>query len=97
MRLWLLRLAGRELARRRKLTDNTSNATESEELTELREAISTLPMKEQSALCMALFDGMSAQDISGALGVRKSRAMRLLRNGLRRTGSKLALAHAEVG
>lgn len=98
MRLWLLRLAERELSRRRKaIAALTEGRSESEELSELREAIATLPPKEQSAISMALFDGMPAHEIAGALGVRKARAMRVLRKGLRRTGSKLALAHAEVG
>lgn len=100
MRLWLVRLAGRELGRRRKAmmqaSDPANVDAESEELVTLREAIAVLPRRQGAAVCMALFDGMSSEEIAGALGVRQARAMRLLRNGLRRTGSKLALAHAEV-
>ena len=97
MRLWLIRLAGKELARRNKSLAKPAFADiESEELTELREAMSALPAKQQAALFMALFEGMSAEELAGALGVRKARAMRLLRSGLRRAGATLSLAHAEV-
>jgi DNA-directed RNA polymerase specialized sigma24 family protein len=96
MRLWLLRLAGRELARRKVTTHATIEGVESEELAELREAVSSLPGKQQAAVCMALFEGMSAEEMAGALGVRQAGAMRLLRRGLRRTGTRLSLAHAEV-
>jgi RNA polymerase sigma factor (sigma-70 family) len=100
MRLWLLRLAGRELSRHRKeispIRGVNVDAGESEELIELRKAIASLPPRQQAAMFMALFEGMSAEEVAGALGVRQARAMRLLRNGLRRTGGKLSLAHAEV-
>ena len=96
MRLWLLRLAGRDLARRKAIVQPTSEGVESEEFTELREAVSSLPRKQQAAVCMALFEGMSAAEMSGALGVRQATAMRLLRRGLKRTGTRLSLAHAEV-
>jgi len=96
MRLWLLRLAGRELARRKATVQVKDEGVESEELTELREAVSSLPGKQQAAVCMALFEGMSAEEMAGALGVRQARAMRLLRRGLKRTGTRLSLAHAEV-
>lgn len=100
MRLWLLRLAGRELSRHRKAISpahgEAGDTGESEELIELREAVASLPPRQQAAVCMALFEGLSSGEVAGALGVRQARAMRLLRSGLRRTGGKLALAHAEV-
>ncbi len=97
MRLWLLRLAGRELARRHKaIAQVKDEGVESEELNELREVVTSLPGKQQAAVCMALFEGMSAEEMAGALGVRQAKAMRLLRRGLRRTGTRLSLAHAEV-
>jgi RNA polymerase sigma factor (sigma-70 family) len=100
MRLWMLRLAGRELSRHRKSISPgrgvSGGTVESEELSALREVIASLPPRQQAAMFMALFEGMSAEEVAGALGVRQARAMRLLRNGLRRTGVKLSLAHAEV-
>ncbi len=97
MRLWLLRLSEREVSRRSALSRRViSKSNVSEELVELREAIATLPREQQAALSMALFDGLSTEEIAGALGVRQARAMRILRAALRRTGSKMALAHAEV-
>jgi RNA polymerase sigma factor (sigma-70 family) len=100
MRLWLLRLAEREIAKRRRALRPTpadaSTAVESEDLVALREAIASLKRRQQAAMCLALFEELSTQEIAGALGMREARAMRVLRAALRRTGSALALAHAEV-
>lgn len=100
MRLWLLRLAEREVARRSKAaksahTDLTAT-DESEDLVALREAIASLSRRQQAAMCLTLFNGLSTREIADALGMREARAMRLLRAALRRTGSALGLAHAEV-
>lgn len=101
MRMWLLRLAEREVARHGKAMKATearpaSTADESEDLIALREAVALLPRRQQAAMCLTLFNGLSSREIADALGMREARAMRLLRAALRRVGSALALAHAEV-
>ena len=101
MRLWLIRLAGRELAHRRRSIRPHAAAVGSDtagsgELAELRVAVASLPSRQSAAVAMALFGRMPAEEMAGALGVRQARAMRLLRSGLRRIGRQLALAHAEV-
>lgn len=90
MQLWLIREAGRQLARRRK---NMESAPPSEDTTpqfaNLRRLLNTLPPRKAAILSLALLEGMSAQDIARASGVSLPRAMRLLRAALKRAGASM--------
>ena len=92
MQLWLVRIANkhiRHIARSRNVpgTANTEGLNEGnvegEQLTRLRRVLAKLPPSRQAALSLALFEGMSAEEIAGGLGVTLPRAMRLLRSALK--------------
>jgi DNA-directed RNA polymerase specialized sigma24 family protein len=97
MEFWLLRLAERNLGKRRlpakgsdqdKATPTTSK--EGEELALVRSAMTTLHRRHAYPLALALFEGMSAEEIAYTLGVGQARAMRRLRAALRQMGKRLA-------
>jgi DNA-directed RNA polymerase specialized sigma24 family protein len=87
MRLWLLRLANRHLARMKVKAANAGPA--SSELTGFREAMNVLPVRHQAVLALALFEGLPVEELAAALGVGQGRAMRMLRSALRHVGEKL--------
>ncbi len=85
MRLWLIKLANRQLSRRKgQIKPVVGDRTENSEIAELRRAMLAMPARQQTALSLALFEEMPAREIAWVLGVRPGRAMRLLRNGLKR-------------
>jgi DNA-directed RNA polymerase specialized sigma24 family protein len=98
MRLWLLKLAGEHLADEH-ITREVRPPKQSEvvalvvasapTLAGVREAIGGLPMRQQAAISMALFEGMAAEEIAAASGRRLPGAMRELRSALKRTGRLL--------
>src|SRR5206468_12782382 len=104
MRLWLLKLAGNNLARilSSKLeNDNLELGTwnlepERSDLGRLRGAMSGLSSKKQAVLSLALFEALSAEEIAAASGVPLPRAMRLLRAALRQVGKATEEKAAEV-
>jgi DNA-directed RNA polymerase specialized sigma24 family protein len=91
MRLWLLKLAGQELAHRhKKQAQPAGTYGESIQVRQIRRSIESLPPSKQAALSLALFEGLSGEDLAAALGMRLPSAMRLLRSALRDVGSTLA-------
>ena len=90
MRLWLIRKAGSQLARRRGKSSLTAGAAESSQLGRLRRSMSAMSSRKETALALALFEGMPAPEMAAALGTTQGRAMRLLRSALRS-------AHQTVG
>lgn len=101
LRLWLLRLANRQLAQRRarlravpgtKDEGQALQASEDVELANLRAIMRTLPSRQGAVLALALFEELPAEEIAFALGVTPARAMRLLRGALRRVEAALERA-----
>ena len=99
MRLWFLRMANRHLARQQARIRNYelritnyetekrhSVGRESEQLGRLRAAMRDMSPRQQAALALALFEEMPPDEIAAALGVSPGRAMRILREALRRAG-----------
>ncbi len=90
MQLWLIREAGNQLARKRgEIEDADLPSSESVQLAKLRSVINALPSRKGSILSLALFEGMSAQEIAVASGVSVSRAMKLLRQTLKQANSAI--------
>ncbi len=89
MQLWLVRIANKHIARTRNVPgtasveDQSEGDVESEQLIRLRRVLAKLPASRQAALSIALFEGMSAEEIAGGLGVTVPHAMRLLRSALK--------------
>lgn len=97
MRLWLFRLANRQLAKRQaRLKALLREASgESEEIAQLRRAFADIPLRQQAALSLALFEALPAGHIAGALGLNNWRAMSVLRRALRRVDARLLANDAE--
>ncbi len=97
MRLWLLRLANRRLAKRQgRLRAILSDASgESEELARLRRAFAELSPRHQAALSLALFEALPPRDISDALDMGGRRSLSLLRGALRQVGTKMFAQNEE--
>jgi len=92
MRLWLLRLAGEQLSKHGKkcgLPAAQTEDLENKQLQHIRRTMESLPPRKQAALALALFEGLSGQELATALGMRLPGAMRLLRSALRDTGKVL--------
>jgi DNA-directed RNA polymerase specialized sigma24 family protein len=51
--------------------------------------IENLPPKKQAALSLALFEGLTGEELAAALGMRMPAAMKLLRSALRDVGKTL--------
>jgi DNA-directed RNA polymerase specialized sigma24 family protein len=91
MRLWLLRIAGQELAnRRKKVSPPAGTYGESIQVRQIRHMIENLPARKQAALALALFEGLTGEELAAALGMRMPAAMKLLRSALRDMGSALS-------
>ena len=89
MRLWLIRLANKHMARQDPgRPEGTHWATEIE-MSALREALAKLPPRKQAALALALFEGLSPGEIATALAVSVPHAMGLLRSALSVAGRTL--------
>lgn len=90
MRLKLIRLANKHLAKRRRrvVRDHVTGEEASESLTALRYEMSKLPMRHQAALALALFEEMPPEEMAGALRTTPAGAMRLLRSALKRVGKR---------
>jgi DNA-directed RNA polymerase specialized sigma24 family protein len=97
MRLWLIRRAGAKLARRRgKPAPSPAGADESAQLVHVRGAMHAMSSRKETALALALFEGMPATEIAAALGTSQGRAMRLLRGALRSARSALEPTQKEA-
>jgi DNA-directed RNA polymerase specialized sigma24 family protein len=88
MHLWLLRLANRHLARNKirsriKATPN-GEGVESVGLEHLRKVMIDMPPRHQAVVALALFEGMAPEDVGAAAGISPARAMRRLRDALKR-------------
>ncbi len=90
MRLKLIRLANKHLAKRRRhmVKERSDGVQESEELATLRSEMAKLPMRQQAALSLALFEEMPPEEMAGALHTTTSGAMRQLRGALKRVGKR---------
>ncbi len=90
MRLKLIRLANKHLAKRQRgiVRDHAAGEEASESLTALRQGMSKLPMRHQAALALALFEEMPPEEMAGALRTTPAGAMRLLRSALKRIGKR---------
>jgi RNA polymerase sigma factor (sigma-70 family) len=88
MRLWFVWLTNRRLAHYRARIKNSRNieGAESVALDGVRSAMKEMPPAQQSALSLALFEEMAPDEIASSLGTSPTRAMRLLRNALKRVG-----------
>lgn len=86
MRLWLLRLASRQIARRRATPTGADFEETGDELTTLRATLAEMKEKEASALALALFEELPPDEIAATLGVSRHAAMRHLRKALRQVG-----------
>ncbi len=84
MRLWLLRLAGKQIARRKAKPAVVEFEDPDDELASLREAIAGMHEIEGAAIALALFEELPPEEIADALGVSRRAAMRHLRNALQR-------------
>jgi DNA-directed RNA polymerase specialized sigma24 family protein len=90
MRLWLLRLACQELAHRKgKQSPPAGTYGESIQVRQIRRSIESLPARKQAALSLALFEGLSGEDLAAALGMRLPAAMKLLKSALQDVGKTL--------
>ena len=88
MHLWLLRLANRHLARNKlrariKATPG-GEGVESVGLEHLRKVMITMPPRHQAVVALALFERMAPEDVGAAAGISPVRAMRRLRDALKR-------------
>lgn len=88
MHLWLLRLANRHLARKKlrariKATPN-GEGLESVGLEHLRKAMIVMPPRHQAVMALSLFERMAPEDVGAAAGISPGRAMRRLRDALKR-------------
>ena len=97
MEFWLLRLAERNLGKHLRpsktgeaVQPTPATGEEGEELSIVRDAMRVLPGRYASALALALFEGMSAEEIAHTLAIGQARAMRRLRAALRQIGKYLA-------
>jgi DNA-directed RNA polymerase specialized sigma24 family protein len=93
MRLWLLKLAGDQLVRRRsKLAQTVTFAQPGDNpaMAHMRAAIHKLAPRKQAALSLALIEGLSGDELAAALGMRLPRAMGLLRAALKDVGKYLS-------
>ena len=90
MRLNLIRLANKHLAKRRRhlAKERQPGVEESEELAALRREMAKLPMGHQAALSLALFEEMPPEEMAGALRTTTAGAMRRLRAALKRVGAR---------
>lgn len=82
MRLWLLRLAGKQIARRKAKPVEFEDPNN--KLAVLRLAIAGMREPEGAAVALALFEELPPHEVAGALGVSRHAAMRHLRKALRR-------------
>lgn len=91
MRLWLIRLANRELARKRGKKRSKPSPPKPGEtsLDTLRRVLPALSARDEAVLSLAIFEGMPAADIATSLGTSPARAMRILRHALRRVDAFL--------
>jgi DNA-directed RNA polymerase specialized sigma24 family protein len=97
MRLWLLNIAGRHLARRaRSYAANPAPEMEGGRLLRLRRAMNALSPRKQAAFSLALVEELPPDELAGALGVGLPRAMRILRSALKDAGKALAAAPGEA-
>lgn len=85
MRLWLLRLAGGQLADETITTNDKAGG----ESSALHPALDRLPSRQQTVFSLALFEGLAPEEIAAASGLGLSRAMRLLRSSLKRAAEVL--------
>jgi RNA polymerase sigma-70 factor (ECF subfamily) len=97
MEFWLLRLAERNLARQHRIPPSIdtggaahNSSGQDEDLAIVRAAMDTLHRRHASVLALALFEGMSSEEIAYTLGVGQAKAMRRLRLALRQIGKRLA-------
>jgi len=103
MDLWLIRMAEKNLSKQQRNPPSTvgSKGENSElrtqnsqlqpsDLTRFREALSALPNRNRAVLALAIFEQMPAGEIAQSLGVSPTRAMRRLRDALRRLSKVLA-------
>lgn len=99
MRLWLFRIAGKELARKQKKTqaEPAEANPESDRLRRLRHAMSDLHPRKQAALSFALFEQLPAEEVAAATGISTARAMRLLRSALRDASGAVQVEEAPGG
>lgn len=93
MRLWLLKLAGDQLARRRSRwaqTGTFAQPGDSPGMAQMRAAVHRLAPRKQAALSLALMEGLSGDELAAALGMRLPRAMGLLRAAIKDVGNYLS-------
>ncbi len=103
MDLWLIRIAEKNLSKQQRnppspvaaKSDNSEPRTQNPELptsdlTRFREALSALPNRNRAVLALAIFEQMPAGEIAQGLGVSPTRAMRRLRDALKRLSKVLA-------
>lgn len=97
MRLWLLRLAGEQLRKTRPKAIAAPKVVENKQVTYIRRSIEALPPRKQAAVALALFEGLSVEDLAAALGTTVPGAMRVLRGALRDVGKTLGPQLAKSG
>ena len=61
----------------------------------LTESIQSMPRREATALCLALFEGLAPEEMAQAMGVSQTRAMRLLRAALLRVNRRMLYEESE--
>ena len=90
MRLKLIRLANKQLTKRRRrvATHRPGGVGESEELATLRREMAKLPMRHQAVLSLALFEEMPPDEMAGVLRTTTAGAMHQLRSALKRIGKR---------
>ena len=67
MRLWLLRLAGEQLSKhgkKRVLPATQTEDLENKQLQHIRRSMKSLSPRKQAALALALFEGLSGQELA---------------------------------
>lgn len=100
MRLWLIRLANRHLARQKRtprVETMDSSGDGAVEVDKLREALAALPGHQQAAFALAMFEQLPPREVAAAMGVSPARAMGLLRSALRQIGEEVDLEPAMEG
>jgi len=96
MRLWLVNIASRQLARRhRAISAKREPYTESGRLLRFRRVLDALAPRKQAALFLALVEELPPQELAGALGTGLPGAMHLLRSALKDAGKSLSAAREE--
>jgi DNA-directed RNA polymerase specialized sigma24 family protein len=90
MRLKLIRLANKHLAKRQRriVKERPAGVEDGEALAALRREMAKLPMRHQTALSLALFEEMPPEEMAGALRTTTAGAMRQLRSALKRIGKR---------